>query len=134
MFGKTYGASKFVIKKFLKTGEQFAYVRRYKSELKKATPNFFESIINNNEFPEHKFSVKGNKFYCDDKIIGYAMTLSTAQDLKSTNFSSVTNLIFDEFIIEEGQKKFYLNNEVEVFLNLVETIARLRDIKIFMLR
>lgn len=62
------------------------------------------------------------------------MTLSTAQDLKSTNFSNVTNLIFDEFIIEEGQKKFYLNNEVEVFLNLVETIARLRDIKIFMLR
>lgn len=68
------------------------------------------------------------------KYVGYAMTLSTAQDLKSTNFSKVTSIIFDEFIIEEGQKKYYLSNEVVVFLNLVETIARLRDIKIFMLR
>lgn len=61
------------------------------------------------------------------------MTLSTAQDLKSANFSKVTTIIFDEFIIEEGQKKYYLSNEVIIFLNLIETIARMRDIKIFML-
>lgn len=62
------------------------------------------------------------------------MTLSTAQDLKSSNFSKVKYIIFDEFIIEEGQKKYYLNNEVFIFLNLIETIARLRDVKIFLLR
>ena len=89
---------------------------------------------NNDEFPNNKFSTKGNKFYCDDKVCGYAMTLSTAQDLKSSNFSKVKYIIFDEFIIEEGQKKTYLKNEVFVFLNLIETIARLRDIRIFMLR
>lgn len=61
------------------------------------------------------------------------MTLSTAQDLKSSNFSKVTTIIFDEFIIEEGQKKYYLNNEVLIFLNLLETIGRMRDIKVFML-
>ena len=62
------------------------------------------------------------------------MTLSTAQDLKGTNYSNVTTIIFDEFIIEEGQKKVYLSNEVFVFLNLIETIARLRDnVRIFML-
>lgn len=61
------------------------------------------------------------------------MTLSTAQDLKSSNFSNVTTIIFDEFIIEEGQKKFYLNNEVLIFLNLLETIGRMRDFKVFML-
>lgn len=61
------------------------------------------------------------------------MTLSTAQDLKSSNFSKVTTIIFDEFIIEEGQKKYYLNNEVVIFLNLLETIGRMRDIKVFML-
>lgn len=61
------------------------------------------------------------------------MTLSTAQDLKSANFSKVTTIIFDEFIIEEGQKKYYLNNEVLIFLNLIETIARMRDIKVFLL-
>lgn len=61
------------------------------------------------------------------------MTLSTAQDLKGTSFSKVNTIIFDEFIIEEGQKKYYLQNEVVIFLNLLETIGRMRDIKVFML-
>ena len=39
----------------------------------------------------------------------------------------------DEFIIDEGVKKYYLSNEVEVFLNLIETIARMRNIKVFLL-
>lgn len=131
--GKTYGASKMVINRFIKKGEQFAYIRRYKPELKKATSQFFEALNNNNEFPEHTLYNKSDKFYCDNEICGHAMTLSTAQDLKSSNFSKVTTIIFDEFIIEEGQKKYYLQNEVIVFLNLIETIARMRDIKIFML-
>lgn len=122
-----------VINKFLKKNEQFAYIRRYKSEIKKAVPQFFESLKSNDEFPSHNLYSKGNNFYCDNEICGYAMTLSTAQDLKSSNFSRVTTIIFDEFIIEEGQKKYYLQNEVLIFLNLIETIARLRDIKIFML-
>lgn len=61
------------------------------------------------------------------------MTLSTAQDLKSSNYDDVTTIIFDEFIIDEGQKKYYLQNEVETFLNLVETIARMRKVRIFLL-
>lgn len=36
-------------------------------------------------------------------------------------------------LLNHGQKKYYLHDEVFVFLNLVETIARLRDIKIFLL-
>ena len=52
------------------------------------------------------------------------MTLSTAQDLKGTSFSKVKYIIFDEFIIEEGQKKFYLPNEVFIFLNILETIRK----------
>lgn len=118
----------------MKNKNEFAYIRRYKTELKKAVPKFFQGINKNNEFPNHKLTSKGNSFYCDDQEFGYAMTLSTAQDLKGTNFSNVTTIIFDEFIIEEGQKKVYLNNEVFVFLNLIETIARLRDnVRIFML-
>ena len=122
-----------VIQRFIKKKEQFAYIRRYKPELKKAVPNFFEALKNNNEFENHTLATKGNTFYCDGEICGYAMTLSTAQDLKGTSFSKVTTLIFDEFIIEEGQRKYYLTNEVLIFLNLIETIARMRDIKIFML-
>ena len=32
-----------------------------------------------------------------------------------------------------GQKKYYLHNEVEVFLNLIETIARMRNVRVFLL-
>ena len=130
--GKTYGASKFVIKQFINKGEEFVYIRRYKSELAKAVPEFFKSIIANDEFPNHKLSNKGNKFIIDDKIAGYSFSLSTAQSLKSTNFPKVKNIIFDEFIIEEGQNH-YIKNEVENFLGMVESISRMKDVKIFML-
>ncbi len=130
--GKTYGASKFVTSRFINKGEEFVYIRRYKSELAKAVPEFFKALINNNEFPDHKLTTKGNKFIIDNQVAGYSFSLSTAQSLKSTNFPKVKTIIFDEFIIEEGQKH-YLKNEVENFLGLVETIARMRDVKIFML-
>lgn len=68
------------------------------------------------------YIINGNTFYCNNKPCGYALKLSTAQDLKSVNFSKVKTVIFDEFIIEEGQKKYYLKNEVFTFLNLLETI------------
>lgn len=130
--GKTYGISKFVVKQFIKTGEQFAYIRRFHSEVKEAVPNFFKGLINNNEFPDKNLSSKGTKFYCDGEICGFAMTLTTAQNLKGTNFSKVKYIIFDEYLIEEGQH-YYLKNEVQNFLGLIETISRMRDVKIFML-
>ena len=130
--GKTYAVTKFVTKKFIENGSEFAYIRRYKSELSKSVPKFFKPLIINNEFKDHTLDVKGSTFMIDDMPCGYAMTLSTAQSLKSTNFPNVKYIIFDEFIIEEGQNH-YLKNEVENFLGLVETIARMRDVKIFLL-
>lgn len=113
--GKTYGAAKFVISQFIKKDEEFAYIRRYKSDLKNSVPTFFNALNENKEFENHKLEVKFGKFYCDNNICGYPMTLSTAQDLKSTNFNKVKTIIFDEFIIDEGQKKYYLQNEVRRF-------------------
>ena len=129
--GKTYGSTKFSIKQFLKKGDEFAYLRRYKSELNESKHKLFNAINQNNEFPKHNLYNKGNTFYCNDKVIGYGMTLSTAQNLKSTNFNKVKNIIFDEFIPQGG--KHYLKDEVYIFLNLIETIARLRDVRVFLL-
>lgn len=131
--GKTYSTSKFVTKKFITSGDEFVYIRRYKSDLKKSIPKFFNSLINNNEFEGHKLRTSGELFYIDEKVAGYGMTLTMAQSLKSSNFPKVKYIIFDEFIIENDGHKHYLQNEVEVFLGLVETIARMRDIKIFLL-
>ena len=104
--GKTYGISKFVVKQFIKNGDEFAYIRRFKTELKEAVPNFFDPLINNKEFT-NQLSNKGNKFYCDGKTCGYAMTLSTAQNLKSSNFDKVKYIIFDEYLTEERSTSLF---------------------------
>ena len=106
--GKTYGLTKFVIKEFLKKGYEFMYVRRYKTEMQKSAPKFFSAMISNEEFKGHDLKVKGS------------------------TFPNVKYIIFDEFIIENGQNH-YLRGEVDIFLGLIETVARTRDVKVFLL-
>lgn len=130
--GKTYGASKFVVKQAIKNKSEFVYIRRYKSDLKKCVPQFFNALIVNDEFKDHSLYTKGNKFYIDDEIVGYAIALSEANSYKSTNFSKVRYIIFDEFIIENNSQH-YISNEVEVFLSIIETIARMRRVNVFLL-
>ena len=77
--GKTYGAIKFVTKEFLKKGHQFVYLRRYKSDLKKSLPTLFTSIINNNEFPDTKFTIKGNNIYINELKIKNIIGISYKQ-------------------------------------------------------
>ena len=36
-------------------------------------------------------------------------------------------------LLTNGQKKYYLHNEVETFLNLIETLARMRNVRVFLL-
>ena len=130
--GKTFSVSEFVTKEFIKKGHEFVYIRRYKTELSKSARKFFDALKLENKFPNHNLYTKGNNFMIDDTISGYAIALTIAQTLKSVNFSKVKYIIFDEFIIENGNSH-YLKNEVETFLGLIETIARMRDVKIFML-
>lgn len=134
--GKTYGAKKMCIKRFLRDGSQFVYIRRYKTELETATSTFFDQLRNNHEFEGHKLEVKKSKkfitFYCDEKVCGYGIALSTANILKSTEFPDVRMIIFDEFMLDEGCYR-YLGNEVVQFLETWETIARLRDVPVIFL-
>ena len=124
--GKTYGAITAVVKDFLKHGNQFVYVRRTQAELDKCFKSFFAQHIFKNEFQDHELEAKGGKFYVDGEIAGYAIALSTSRILKSTGFPFVRTIIFDEFTLTLGTQH-YLRSEVETFLELVETIFRMRD-------
>ena len=134
--GKSYALAKYCIQRFIKTGEQFVYVRRFNSELDTAFPKFFDNFKTNGEFKEHTFVCKKidklNTFIIDNKVAGFAVAITTATILKSTSFPLVKNIIFDEFIIEKGNYH-YLKNEPSKFLDLIETIARLRDVRVFLL-
>ena len=113
--GKTYGITKEVIERFLKYGERFVYIRRYKTELSKSAPKFFDKVKDIEEFKPFKFKYNSNEFYIDDKLAGYSVVLSTAQQLKGSNYNNVKWFIFDEFIIENNFNH-YLPDEVNTFL------------------
>lgn len=136
--GKTFGSKQAVLKKFLKTGEQFIYLRRYKTELDTALSTFWNDLVDNGYFTEYNLKVKKTKmlttFTCNDRVCGYAVPLSTANILKSTAFPKVKTIIFDEFILDGASGTYrYLKNEVTMMLDVIETVGRLRDIQVLFL-
>ena len=125
--GKTYGFKKWAIADFIKTGQKFVYVRRFKSEIEqKDLDKFFDDILANNEFPGHELTVKGKNFVIDGKVAGTAIALSTAKIKKSVSYPDYNKICFDEFIIDKSAYH-YLPDEVTNFLELVSTIVRMRD-------
>lgn len=131
--GKSYGAKKRAVENYIKRKEQFAYVRRYKDDLKTPLEQFFKDI--SQDFEGYECKVEGAKVYIrkrpeddkqkwtDEDIAGYGFVLSTANNRKSISYPNITMMIFDEFLLEEGNQK-YLPGEVTKLLNLYETIAR----------
>lgn len=132
--GKTYGAKIKAISAAIKKGEQFIYLRRYKTELK-GKNTFFADLAG--VHPNHVFRVNGSniemalKSERDDKekgwkLIGYFIALSTAQNQKGVSYHDVTLIIFDEFIIEKGAVQ-YLPDEATAFTNFFSTVDRYKD-------
>lgn len=135
--GKTYGWKKKAIRNAIRREEQFMYVRRYKEELKISKETFFSDIVANNEFPAFDFRAYGAVAQMapastrDDKkrpwkTIGHFIALSTAQSIKSVSYPLVTNIGYDEFILEKGATH-YLSNETRAFNNLYSTVDRNQD-------
>jgi hypothetical protein len=134
--GKSYGAKKWCISDFLNNGSQFVWVRRFDSELDDFKTAFFSDI--KNEFPNAVFDYKSYKFYVDREgagkekedlefeVMGYAISLSISAKKKSSSYPMVNKIIYDEFIIDKGSS-YYLKKEVEVFLDLYETVMRMRE-------
>lgn len=129
--GKTYSAKCKAISRFIKKGEQFIYIRRFDSELKFSQISTFFADVSE-RFDETLEVKRGGTFACDDEIMGWYIPLSRAAQFKSVAFPKVSLIIFDEFIIDRGLVR-YLPNEVETFLEMYSTIARLRDVTVLFL-
>ena len=129
--GKSFNAKRAVLNKFLKTGEQFIYLRRYKTELDTSLVTFWDDLQNNGYFEDYRLSVRKSKmltrFECNGKVCGFAVPLSTANILKSTAFPKVNTIIYDEFLLDNAGTYRYLKNEVTLLLDVIETVFRLRE-------
>lgn len=134
--GKTYGFKTWGIDDFIATGRQFVWLRRYGTEIemlkgdKKSENN--DSFLSDIEdkYKDHKLEIKGSKkkgkILVDNKVAGFYFALSTSSIAKSTIYPKVDKIIFDEFLIF-GNTYHYLNSEVELLLEFVETIFRNRE-------
>lgn len=127
--GKTFNSKRFGVERFKKTGEQFIYLRRYEREVDDAKKGFFDGLKKEGYFEQDDLKVKGSTMYCNDKIMGYILALSTSLKKKSKELPYVRTIIFDEFMVD-GVTTRYIGRgdyEVELFNNFYETVDRLRD-------
>lgn len=146
--GKTYSALDYAIERFAKTGEQFAYVRRWGEDIRpKNLGTLFDGHVRDgrishwtggaldsvNYSRSRFFLYKSNDDGSKDEMeepAGFAFDLNSMEHYKSTSFPKVRTIIFDEFMSRNG----YLPNEWILFTNTLSTIIRLRDdVKILML-
>ena len=124
--GKTYNMTTWGIDDYKKNKRQTVWVRRYQTEIDEMLMNgkFFDAV--RERYPEDELKIEGNTGLINGEVAFYFIALSTSRQLKSNNYPFVNKIIFDEFIIDKGRIT-YLKNEVEVFLDVYETVARTRD-------
>lgn len=124
--GKTFCMTQWAIDDFKKTGRQCVWVRRYQTEIDEMLTNgkFFDAV--REYYPDDELTIDGNLGKVNGEVCVYFIALSTSRQLKSNNYPLVNKIIYDEFVISKGRVT-YLKNEVEVFLDLYETVARMRD-------
>lgn len=124
--GKTFHFTRWAIDDFLKSKNMCVWVRRYQTEIDEMLLNgkFFDAV--RQYYPGVELKINGNIGEINGEPAIYFVALSTSRQLKSNNYPSVNKIIYDEFIIDKGRIT-YIKNEPEVFLDLFETVARLRD-------
>lgn len=132
--GKTYGLKKDCISRYKKKGKQFLYLRRYKTDLKKIKTFLNDQFEN---FKDDEFKITGGSnfttFYINGCEMGYATSLTSFASLKSTSYVDVDTIILDEFIPEKAGFNAYVPNEVEILLNIIDSIFRQREGHVYLL-
>lgn len=130
--GKTFHFTRWAIDDFLKNKKQTVWVRRYGTELTDdekgilVKDRFFSAVKKEGLYKDVELKIEGSTGLINGEVAIHFVALSTSRQMKSVNFPEVNKIIFDEFLITEGRNG-YLKAEVEIFLDLCETVFRLRD-------
>lgn len=123
--GKTFQIKINMVKEWLENKNRFVYVRRRDVEITASKMStFFDKIQAKGYYTEHELKYEKGAFYCDGELMGWTMALSTSHNDRSMDFVNVTDIYFEEFVILVSNTQDYLDNEVEKFLDLYETINR----------
>lgn len=130
--GKSTGFAIMLILDYIKHRHQFIYVRRTEDETQLTAPTYFDNAINilrGKGIEIGEFTYNGGRYYIDGDICGYAIPLSLQQKYKSSNYSDVYWIIYDEFMKMPGGSSYLGGRansmaEVEAMTSLYQTVDR----------
>lgn len=142
--GKSFAVDKYVVDKFFNEGRQFAFVKRFEEDIKEKYMRkvFSEKMV---EYIKEQYNHE-IKFYrgqwlvyecglegklAECKVFGTTFSIAGVNRTKATSYDEIDTILLEEFMSIDCT---YLPDELNLFLNLVSTIARYRHtLKIFML-
>lgn len=144
--GKTYQAKKWALKRWLKDGSLFGYVRRKTEEIDATKHNLFDDLLpeygletktKGNKIMIRKIAPEGlkgrelNDYYLENpwEDFGYFFAVNRGHLYKSGSYPKVNLLIFDEFI-PENENEHKIIGEVDKFLGIISTVFRHREGKV----
>lgn len=126
--GKSYSALTFL----MSTGKKFIYLRNTDVQLKECVTSFGNPFKRWNADHDRNIYMKmekshANIYDADDESgdpIGYALALSTFENLRSVDLSDVCYVLFEEFI----EKRTLSFKQFEAFQSFYETVNRNREL------
>lgn len=133
--GKTFGARRDAIKRYIKYGYRFAEFARSKEEAKNISSGYFDKLQHVGLFSDYVFKTEASIGYIAPKpaegskpdwdAICYFVALTNFQQEKKRTYINVKTVINDEFIIDSRDKYHrYLPNEFSIMANLLDSVFR----------
>lgn len=140
--GKTVSAWRWVLKRFLKHGELFVWLRLTDAPIKKMARNSSTTLVPPfllEQLGIDGIFIKGSTVYINvieygrtnTKMVGIMDSISTFYTTKGNNMESFTNVVFDEINREISERNTF--DVTRAFINQVESIARFRKMRVLML-
>ena len=130
--GKTFGFKK----RALNAPYQTMWIRRYEEDLNDFEKEFMKDLIQEGLYQEDAITIQNHRLIMNGEVKIFFVALSQAFRKKSVSYGGVNLMVFDEFI-EARKTRSYLKGEVEMFLDLIETVNRLRidrpEVRVFCL-
>lgn len=143
--GKSYAVKKHVIKQAYKEGKQFIYLRRWSEDIKeKDVSAYFADMpidkLTGGEW-EYIYTFRGYFYFAKDvdgkpeksAPIGRYCALNLYERYKSQAFPGVETIIYEEFLTNRIYLGSNENSEPRILMQFVSTVARDRDINIFLI-
>lgn len=130
--GKTYGFLKYVMEE----NRPHIYNRRTQAELDLCVTKHVNPYTPINRDLGYNYFIstenKMNVILKEEKDgpipMGYGTALSTFSNVRGADFSSVLDIIFDEFV-PQREKRNTIKNEADAFFNFYESVNRNRELK-----